>query len=97
MIVIELTKFLEKKGYAIFTDNFYTSSQLTDYLFSRDTYLCGTVRTNRKGFPKPLVKSKAEQRRIQRGYYYWFMCGPLLASFLDRLDQMTRVDKEKKA
>jgi hypothetical protein len=27
-------------------DNVYTSPQLVDYLFSRDTYLCGTVRTN---------------------------------------------------
>ena len=62
-------------------DNVYTSPQLVDYLFSRDTYLCGTVRTNWKGFPKPLVKSKTEQRRLQRGDFDWLVCGPLLASF----------------
>jgi hypothetical protein len=146
-VVIEITKFLELKGYVIFTDNFYASPQLADYLFSRDTYLCGTVRTNRKGFPKPLVKSLAEQRRLERGDFDWLMCGPLLASFwkdnriiyylstfhapedeqlrtnrknkygtlneltatptqkayaqymggVDRLDQMTRINKEKKS
>lgn len=143
-VVIELTQFLEKKVYVIFTDNFYTSPQLVDYLFFRDTYLCGTVRTKRKRFPKPLVKSQAEQRRLQRGDFDWLMCGPLITSFwkdnifiyylstfhapedgqlrtnrkrrdtkrfnrhtdskayaqymggVDRLDQMTRLNKEKK-
>lgn len=146
-VVIGLTKFLERKGHVIYTDNFYTSPQLADYLYSRDTYLCGTIRTNRKGYPKALIKSAAEQRRLARSAYDWMMCGPLLASFwkdnrivyylssfhapedaelrtsrknkdgtqnelpatptqqayaqfmagVDRLDQMTRVNKEKKS
>ena len=54
-VVIELTKPLEMKGYQVYTDNFYTGPQLADYLYGRNTYLCGTVRTNRKGYPKDLV------------------------------------------
>ena len=146
-VVIELTKFLEKKGHVIYTDNFYTSPQLADYLYSRDTYLCGTIRNNRKGYPKALVQSPANLKRMERGAFDWLMCGPLLASYwkdnrivyylssyhaaeddqlttsrkskdgtanqlaatptqqayalymggVDRLDQMTRVSKDKKS
>lgn len=58
-VVIELAKPLEMKGYQVYTDNFYTSPQLVDYLYGRNTYLCGTVRTNRKGYPKDLVQTSA--------------------------------------
>ena len=144
-IVIELTKFLEKKGYVIFTENFYTSPQLTDYLFSRDTYLCGTVRTNWKGFPKPLLNLKLNKGEFKEVIFIGLCVGLCLRLFwkdnrivyylstfhapedgqlrtnqnrwdtkrfnrladskaypqyiggVDRLDQITRVDKEKKA
>jgi len=36
------------KGYSLFTDNFYTSPQLSMYLHKRKTNTCGTVRKNRK-------------------------------------------------
>ncbi len=51
-VVIDLTRPLLKKGQLIYTDNFYTSLQLADFLYTQDTYLCGTIRTNRKGYPK---------------------------------------------
>lgn len=77
-VVIGLTKLIEKKGHIVFTDNFYTSPTLADFLLSRDTYLCGTIRTNRKGYPKDLVPTKAQSRRLQRGDSDWLMLGPLL-------------------
>jgi hypothetical protein len=80
-VVIVLTKHLEMKGHEVYTDNFYTSPQLADYLYGRDTYLCGTVRTNHKGYPKELVQTNAAARRLQRGQSDWRMCGPLLASY----------------
>ncbi len=80
-VVIGLTKPLEKKGHVIYTDNFYTSPVLADFLYSRQTYLCGTMRTNRKGYPKELVQTAAQGRRMERGNSDWLMCGPLLASY----------------
>jgi len=79
-VVIALTKPLEMKGYEVYTDNFYTSPQLADYLYGRKTYLCGTIRTNRKGYPRALVPTNAAARRLERGASDWLMCGPLLAS-----------------
>jgi hypothetical protein len=64
-VVIELTKPLEMKGYQVYTDNFYTSPQLADYLYGRNTYLRGTVRTNSKGYPKDLVQTSAAGRHLE--------------------------------
>ncbi|KAK3093822.1 hypothetical protein FSP39_020617 [Pinctada imbricata] len=80
-VVISLTKHLEMKGQVIYTDNFYTSPTLADFLYSRQTYLCGTIRVNRKGYPKELVRTVAQARRMARGDSDWLMCGPLLASY----------------
>ena len=80
-VVIGLTKSLEKKGYVIYTDNFYTSPVLADFLYARQTYLCGTIRTNRKGYPKALVQTAAQGRRMERGSSDWLMCGPFLATY----------------
>lgn len=80
-VVIVLTKPIEKKGHVIYTDNFYTSPTLADFLYSRDTYLCGTIRTNRKGYPKALVPLPAVAKRLQRGDIDWLMCGLYLATY----------------
>jgi len=37
-------------------DNFYNSVALTDLLSSKQTYVCGTLRGNRKSNPKEVVK-----------------------------------------
>ncbi|KAK3590559.1 hypothetical protein CHS0354_008489 [Potamilus streckersoni] len=80
-VVIALAKPIEMKGYEIYTNNFFTSPHLADYLYQRKTYLCGTVRTNRKDYPKALVQSNAAARRMCRGTSDWLMSGPLLASY----------------
>lgn len=50
---------LLNKGYHIFCDNFFTSLRLAKYLYSKCTFLTGTMRINRKGLPdaiKPKYK-----------------------------------------
>ncbi|KAG8261581.1 zinc finger protein [Homalodisca vitripennis] len=50
---------LLNKGYHIFCDNFFTSLKLAKYLYSKCTFLTGTMRINRKGLPdsvKPKFK-----------------------------------------
>ncbi|XP_021340946.1 piggyBac transposable element-derived protein 4-like [Mizuhopecten yessoensis] len=44
---------LLSKGYKVFLDNYYNSPELT-----RDTYICGTLRGNRKGIPKVFAQVK---------------------------------------
>ncbi|XP_061184352.1 piggyBac transposable element-derived protein 4-like [Saccostrea echinata] len=78
-VVIGMTKPLENKGYVIYTDNFYTSPTLADYLYN--TYLCGTVRPSRKGYPKAMIPTARDARRMPRGTSDWLMCGPLLAQY----------------
>lgn len=55
-VVLKLCQELYGKGYYIFTDRFYTSPMLLHYLRQVDCSGCGTVMTNRKHFPKQLVK-----------------------------------------
>ena len=49
------------KGYRIFFDNYYTSPELVEELLHRDTSSCGTVRSDRKGLPKALKKTKLKR------------------------------------
>lgn len=51
-IVIELLKDFLDKGHSLFVDNWFTSPALFEFLLSKRTNACGTVRTNRRGLPK---------------------------------------------
>ena len=46
---------LSGKGHIVYLDNFYNSYQLQLELYARDTYVCGTLRSNRKGNSKAVV------------------------------------------
>lgn len=48
------------EGRTITADNFFTNSQLGQYLWSERTRLLGTIRKDRIGNPKELVKEKLE-------------------------------------
>ena len=50
-VVVELLSGLEKKGYHVYFDNFYTSPTLCKRLFILGFGSCGTVRLDRRGFP----------------------------------------------
>jgi hypothetical protein len=51
------------KGYKVYMDNYYNSVELAEELNAQDTYLCGTLRVNRKETPLA-VKSKI---KLQQG------------------------------
>ena len=62
-VVFDLMKYYFDKGYIVFLDNFYTSYQLFVDLLSKNTGACGTVRSNRFGYPKQLQG----KRKMKKG------------------------------
>ena len=50
--VVQLTELLLDAGRIIVADNYYTSLPLTEYLKGCNTDLCGTLRKNKRNFPK---------------------------------------------
>ena len=73
-VVLKLIQSLWGKGYHVYCDRYYTSPQLLHCLKLLDTCCTGTCMTNRKGFPKQLVKSKAEGRKLKQGDFEWVRC-----------------------
>ena len=67
-----------------FFDNFFTSAELMRDLESRDTYACGTVRTNRRDFPADLKRQKLVVGEIRTRQYenYWQRCRKTNVLFL---------------
>ena len=57
-IVLKLMEDFLGKGYSVFADNFYNSVKLAKHLSKQKTYICGTLRRDRKGNPKAIVKKK---------------------------------------
>ena len=51
------------KGHVVYTDNWYSSPVLAEFLHDRDTGMCGTVKKNRKGTPE--LKSKLNKGEIE--------------------------------
>lgn len=76
-VVKELCAGLENCGHHLYTDNFYTSVDLYQYLYDKKIYACGTIKGSRKNFPKEIVFEGT--RGLARGTYQWRMSGPLLA------------------
>ncbi|KAK3764943.1 hypothetical protein RRG08_045745 [Elysia crispata] len=57
-----------EKNHAVHFDNFFTSVKLAEDLLKEKTTCCGTIRTNRKGWPLPSSKQKpGEVRMRQKG------------------------------
>jgi len=55
-------------GHILFTDNFYTTPRLAAYLLQNGVGLVGTVRPNRKNFPKALASTSLEKGEAE--FYY---------------------------
>ena len=73
-VLLELMSNLD--GHHLYTDNYYTSPEVFLALYDKGINCCGTVRVNRRGFPKELVKKQKENR----GFYDYRSNGPLLAA-----------------
>lgn len=57
-MVMNLVKDLLMKGRIVFTDNFFTSTFLAEWLYRNRTFLVGTIRSNRRGLPNLLMQEK---------------------------------------
>ena len=58
-VVKDLTKVLRGNYYTIYCDNYFSGVKLFDDLYKDLIYACGTLRSNRVGYPidlKPLTK-----------------------------------------
>lgn len=74
-VVLQLLSGLEQYHYKLFVDNYYASPILFAKLYLEGINACGTVRTNRKWYPKELVVSKDSEH--PRGFYDYRSTGPL--------------------
>ena len=57
-VVKDLTRPIKDKHHHVYCDNFFTSLKLLEDLEKEGTYVCGTTRVDRKGFPPSLKKVK---------------------------------------
>ena len=64
---------LLRKGHIVYLDNFYNSYQLNLELYARDTFVCGMLRSNRKGNSKAVVTAK-----LKKGEAVFRTNGPVL-------------------
>ena len=74
MSLLEKTKLLDKYR-TVFFDNFFNSQEVLEKLRYHDSYGCGTVRSNRKGFPKAVVSKKI---KLKKGEAVFWRKGYLL-------------------
>ena len=49
------------KRHILYTDNYYTSPSLASFLLSNKTHLCGTVRQNRRFYPKDIRNEQLQK------------------------------------
>ena len=64
-VVKQLTRTLAGKHPHIFCDNFFTSAALFADLLLDGIYACGTVRTNRRGFPDELKDKRQVNQKLK--------------------------------
>ena len=64
-LVVRLLRPYLDTGSTLFTDNYYTSNVLAEHLLTKKTYICGTVRTNRKGLPSDVTKAKLKKGELK--------------------------------
>ena len=70
---LELAHDLEKKGYHLYCDNYYSSPELFTELYKKGTGACGTARINKKGMLLDFQKAN-----LKKGQVITFTDGPLM-------------------
>ena len=88
-IVLQLMSNYLGKGYTVYTDNYYNSVKLTKKLTSNKTYICGTLRSDRKGNPKAVTSKK-----LKKGEMFWLRNEDVVVTkWKDRRDVLTITNK----
>ena len=64
-IVLRMSSQFLDKGHHLYFDNYFSSVQLAEDLERRGTYMCSTIRLNRKGWPTDL--SGAVAKKLKSG------------------------------
>ena len=62
-VVVRMLEEYRDQNYCVYTDRFYTSVQLAEFLLTRGIRTCGTAMTNRRLFPKQLKKKQGQLRK----------------------------------
>lgn len=63
-VVLQLMENLLKSGRTLYTDNYYTSMDLTHKLLEKQTHLVGTLRANRKLNCKVVVEKQLTKGQV---------------------------------
>ena len=76
-VVLKLVGPVQDKHHQVYCDNYFTSVPLFSTLLDRGTYACGTIRSNRKYFPKEMLVGV---KSLSRGDHVFRQCGNLVAT-----------------
>ena len=78
-VVKQLTRSLVNNYYTIYCDNYFTTIQLFNDLYKEGIKACGTIRSNRVGYPDDL-KKHLKKGLPNRGDYLQRQCGNMVFS-----------------
>jgi hypothetical protein len=71
-VIVKLCESLVDQGYRLYTDCFYTSLPLAEYLLCRKIYLIGVLKCNSLSIPEVLKDVKLWGKVAKRGDFRWF-------------------------
>ena len=90
-VVLSLMEDYLDKGYTLYTDNYYNSVPLTEKMTEHSTYLCGTLRFDRRNNPNDVVKKK-----LKRGESTWKRANSVVVcKWKDKRDVLTISNKHQ--
>ena len=104
-VTIKLMEGLLNEGRILYADNFYVSVKLGEYLLQNGTYLCGTLRSNRKGNPKDVCSKKLKKGEMyalenSKGVrvYKWVDKKPviMLSTLPEHMDELVATGRKNK-
>ena len=73
---MKLMEAISGSHHQVYFDNYFTTLPLIQKLLDRDTYLCATIRTNRKQYP---TEMSVPAKHLQRGEFLFRQCGNIVA------------------
>lgn len=61
-VILEMSQHYAGKNYCLYFDNYFNSITLADKLLTKQLFSCGTIRADRKYYPKGLMKIDKEMQ-----------------------------------